>query len=149
MELIGISKDYLKKTTPWSKFMAIMGFIGVGMMAICAVSMISMGTVIDSISPIPFPLGMLYIGLGMFYLVMTVAAFFPALYLFRFSQKTCNALETDDTLVLEDAFKNMKCYWKIKSILTIVVVAILLIAIPIIVIAVISSLANVMNGFPM
>jgi hypothetical protein len=131
LEVTENSKNYLKTTAAWSKFLAIIYFIGIGFMVLCALMMIPMGAFLNSYTSTPIPFSLM----GLFYLAIAVVIFFPALYLFRFSKKTQHAFTTQDTLELEDAFKNMKSYWKFTGIIMIVALALCVIVIPFVAIA--------------
>ena len=119
---------YLKTASSWTNFMAILSFIGIGIMALGSIMMLVMGCFMSGYGE-PFQ-GFLSI-LGGVYLVLTGVMVFPALYLLQFSQKMKKALASQDTLVMEDAFKKMKAYWKFTGILTIVVIALCIILFPV------------------
>ena len=136
LEVTENSKIYLKTATMWSKFIAIMGFIGIGFMVLGAITIIPMSALVPTYSPSPIP----YSALGILYLVMAAIIFFPTLYLLRFSQQTKRALELSNALELEEGFRNMKRYWKFQGIMLIVGMAFCIIAIPIIVIVAITAL---------
>jgi len=67
-----------------------------------------------------------------------IVMIFPALYLLRFSQNINKALASHDTLVMEEAFKNMKSFWKFNGIMVIVYFALV---VPMLIIALIMSVA--------
>ena len=117
LEVTENAKKYLKSTASWSLFFAVLGFIGVAFLAICGIVMIAMFYDGGHLSSMSF-VGVLYIALGG---VMV----FPALYLLRFSQETNKALANQDTMVMEEAFKNMKSFWKFTGILTIVYIVLI------------------------
>jgi len=117
LEVTENAKKYLKSTASWSLFFAVLGFIGVAFLAICGIVMIAMFYDGGHLSSMSF-VGVLYIALGG---VMV----FPALYLLRFSQETNKALANQDTMVIEEAFKNMKSFWKFTGILTIVYIVLI------------------------
>ena len=133
LEVTDNSKIYLKNTAPWSKFMAILQFIVVGFMALAALIMFAAGSFLGSY--LPFPVSFI----GLIYLVLAVVIFFPALYLYRFSQKAVNAVVANDALELEESLKNMKRYWKFMGIMTIVMFILSLTIVPIIAIATIAG----------
>jgi hypothetical protein len=131
LEVTENSQNYLKITALWSKFIAIIYFIVIGLMVLCSLLMIPMGALLKSYTNVPVPFSLL----GLFYLALALVIFFPALYLFRFSKKTPHALATIDTLELEDGLKNMKSYWKFTGIMMIVAIAISVLVVPIVAIA--------------
>lgn len=112
---------YLKTAGKWGKFIAIMGFIGIGLMVLMGVVM---GTVLNNIpgAPAGFPMAM-FSGL---YLVLAIINFFPTLYLYRFSSHIVNGLEANSPLDVTTAFSNLKSLLKFIGILIIVIIAIYL-----------------------
>ncbi|MCL2289393.1 MAG: hypothetical protein FWC34_01620 [Bacteroidetes bacterium] len=133
LEVTENSKIYLRNTAPWSKFMAILQFIVVGFMALSALIIIVAGSAMSAYLPISISF------IGWIYLALAIVIFIPARYLYRFSQKAVNAVEINNTLELEEAFKNMKSYWKFTGIMTIVVIVLSLTVVPIIAIATIAG----------
>jgi len=131
LEVTENSKKHLKTASLWSKIMAIIDFVGIGLLLLSALVFIPMGAFIGRQIDLPFSLSFY----GFFMLILAVVIFFPTLYLYRFSQKIDQALAVNDTLLLEQALKSMKCYWKLTGIITIVLLALSVIAIPIIMIA--------------
>jgi hypothetical protein len=135
LEVTEKSRNYLKTASFWSKLMAILQFVIVGFMVLAALVMLTTGSFLGDYSEIPIPFSLI----GLFYLVLAVLIFFPSLYLYRFAKKAVNALTINDTLELEGAFKNMKCYWKFIGIMTIAMIVCSITIVPIIVIATVAS----------
>jgi hypothetical protein len=117
---IEIEQDTLKDldiTRKWTMFLAILGFIVIGLMLIIAVvaglflSLFKTSTTLSGLEGI-----LVFI----FLLAMTVIYFFPVLYLYRFSKHTANAVKTFDKLELHKAFKNLRSYYVYIGILLIV-----------------------------
>jgi hypothetical protein len=71
--------------------------------------------------------GFLYLGIGAIY-------FFPINYLYQYSAKIKQGLQSNDSLTITSAFENLKSLFKFMGIFTIVILSlyglILLIAIP-------------------
>jgi hypothetical protein len=139
MEVTENAKKFLKITSSWTNFMAILSFVGIGFLILSGISILLMMRspavgIAMALSDSPDLLG-LYI-IGWVYPIIGIILIFPALFLFRFSQKTKQALANQDTLVMEDAFKNLKAYWKFTGIFTIVAIALCIIMIPIMVIVI-------------
>ena len=130
IELTSEIKGYLLETSKWSKFIAIVGFVGIGILAVIGILML-----------IGFSfLGNLYKGVpmwivGVVYIVMSVIYYFPTIYLYKFSTKIKQGLQLEGEMVLADGFLNLKKVFKFIGILTIVILSIyvlaLLIAIPV------------------
>jgi hypothetical protein len=133
LEVTENSKKYLKNTAPWGKFIAILQFIAVGFMILAALIIIAAGSALSAYLPISISF------VGWIYLALAIVIFIPARYLYRFSQKAANAVVTNNTLELEEAFKNMKSYWKFTGIMTIIVLVLSLTVVPVIAIATVAG----------
>ena len=127
----------LKETAKWTKFLSILGFIGIGILVILA---IVMGAIMESSAGYGAAMGGLSGGLvTVVYLVMAALYFFPILYLFKFSIKLKQALLSNNSAKLSDAFLNLKSHYKFLGIMAIITLSLYLIFI---MIAVISAVAN-------
>jgi hypothetical protein len=116
------SKTVLAEAVKWSRFMAIMGFIGLGLMLIGALVVISMPSK-------GFGNSQFGSSLGLMYLVMAVIYFFPLYYLYNFSDKMRKGLRETSQLSLDEAFVFLKKHYKYIAILTIVIMSIYILAI--------------------
>jgi MFS family permease len=125
---IEIDQDSLKDldtTRKWSMFMAILGFIGIGILFIGGLIAGLFLSVFNTNSPIPGfggPLVFIII------LIFTVIYFFPVLYLFRFSKHTSNAVKTLDKIELQKAIRYLKLYYVYIGILLVVFISMYLVA---------------------
>jgi len=112
---------YLGETAKWAKFLAIIGFVFCGIMAIIAVFAGSlMSTAFGSMGGDG---GMSGIFVTLLYLVIAALYFFPCLYLFHFANKMQRALRQNDQGSLTDSFRNLKSCYKFLGILMIIVLA--------------------------
>lgn len=110
-------QEFLKETAKWGKFLAIVGFVMVGLFVILGIFMgFFMGTMMSGMEEAGVfggamggALGLVYVVLGLFYL-------FPCLYLYRFSTKMKTAIAQDDQQYLFDSFKNLKSLYKFMGI---------------------------------
>jgi hypothetical protein len=117
IELTDESISYLNETRKWTIFLAILGFIFLGLMVIMS---FSFGTFFSAlggqgINP-PFPsflFVVLYLAIGLIY-------FFPILYLYKFSSFTKQGLVEKNETLMTLAFKNLKSHYKYIGIFTIV-----------------------------
>jgi amino acid transporter len=114
----------LNTTRKWSMFMAILGFIFLGLMLIVG---LLAGTFLSALSPGG---GMKVGGVFSFimFLIIAVIYFFPVLYLFRFSRHTGNAVASLDKTELHKAFRNLKSYFVYIGILIIIILSLYLIS---------------------
>ncbi|WP_299760239.1 DUF5362 family protein [uncultured Pontibacter sp.] len=119
------SAAYLREIAKWGKFLAIVGFIGIGLMVIIA---LFAGTAIGSMS-LPeesggSAAGMIGGGFFMFfYLLFALLYFFPVLYLYRFSGKMQEALRLQNEELLVTSFANLKSLFKFMGVLTIIMLS--------------------------
>jgi uncharacterized membrane protein len=120
LKLTGAAKRFLSETASWTKFISILGFIGIGLMVI--VSFFA-GTIFNSVpqaQTMPFDFGYLMTGV---YLVLALLYFFPVLYLFQFSKKMKEALQSKNDDVLATAFEKLKSHYKFIGVFTIIFIS--------------------------
>ncbi|MDD3479741.1 MAG: DUF5362 family protein [Paludibacteraceae bacterium] len=125
-------KKDLLTTAKWSKFYAVLSFIGVVFCVLMGALMLVSGYFMGNLQPelsaaMLAPLGLVYIVLGGI-LVM------PALYLLQFAKKSEQAIADTNTEMMEQALNRMKSYWKFMGIFTIVMLAVSLLMVPVAVI---------------
>lgn len=121
-----LSKNYLNETQKWSKFLAIVGFIGIGLLVIISISMVffvsnAFGGMEDS----PLSGGLF----GIIYLLMAALYFFPVYYMYKFSKHMKTALSNNDTENIGEAFKFLKSQYKFMGIYTIICLGVYLLSI--------------------
>jgi len=122
-------KQYLLESAKWGKFLAILGFIGLGLLAIFSLMMILGLSFLSALAK-----GIPMWGIGFIYLIMIAVYYFPTMYLYRFSDRIKQGVLSNDASVLTDGFLNLKKMFKFLGIMTIVILAlyalILLLAVP-------------------
>ena len=119
MQLSDQAKKHLLEASKWANFIAIVGFIAIGLLVIMS---FSIGTIMASL-----PEGSLG-GLSpkffsFFYLIAAGIYFIPVFFLFQFGQKTKQALMQDDHNLLTFGLKKLKSHYKFIGILFIVLIA--------------------------
>jgi len=119
VEFTNESLKHLEEARKWSMFIAILGFIGVGILVLVA---LFSGTALaflgdDFISP---GIG---IGIGILYLLIAVLYFFPVYYLFNFSSRAKKAVKESDSESLTESMKFLKSHYKFLGIMAIVMLA--------------------------
>lgn len=120
------SKAHLWEAAKWAKFLAIVGFVMCGLVAIGG---IVWGSYLATTTPIESEYGgrSLFAGLGVFmsvfYVGFAILYFFPCLFLLRFANHMRNALNTDDQVTLNSSFQNLKIMFRYVGILTIIVIS--------------------------
>lgn len=128
--------EYLKQTADWTKFMAVLGFISLGMMIFSGGILATLSGVLPSGNELSYAYndlgengmmitGILYVALGALMII-------PYAYLNKFSNTCRNAIRNQEEQLLEDSFYFMKAYWKFLGIFTIAMISLMLIAVPVI-----------------
>jgi len=116
------SSSYLTETARWGKFLAIVGFVSCGLIAILS---FFIGTIMSSSAFAVYNANGLGAALGVVltivYLAIALLYFFPCLYLYRFSVRLKAALSGNDQVQLNQALKNQKSLFKFFGIMTIIV----------------------------
>jgi small-conductance mechanosensitive channel len=109
---------YLHQTSKWTKFLAIMGFIGAAFMALLGLVLSAGMSAISAFSSaFPAPFGLL---MGFFYIVIAVFYFIASLYLYNFGEKVKSGVLFKDALQIEEGFGKLKSLFKMVGITTIV-----------------------------
>jgi hypothetical protein len=110
--------NHLNTTRKWAMFLAIIGFIFLGLMLIIG---LLAGTFLSAFSTgekgLGIPESLMFIPV----LIIGAIYFFPVLFLFRFSKHTSRAIQNLDKLAFKKAIKNLKAYFAYLGILIIVV----------------------------
>lgn len=129
LKLDSTAIQYLASTVKWAKFLAIIGFIGVGLMVLMA---FFAGTIFSTIGAMDGGMGMpdaAALGGGLLtviYLLIAILYFVPTLYLYRFAQKTGDALNAKNQELLNEGLENQKSLFKFMGVLTIVILSLYL-----------------------
>lgn len=118
------SRDFLLYASKWANFLAILGFIGLGLMVLGGVLAIVVGSSFGRIAG-PFQFGFL----GLIYLIMAALYFFPTMYLFKFASKMKNALAKSNQDDLDLGFENLKSFFKFIGMFTIILIGLYVLAI--------------------
>ncbi len=121
LELNEQAVDALRTSAKWSMFLAIMGFIGIGLMIIAALVMASVMSAIPS-SPMN-PLGNLKGYLTGVYLFMALLYFPPVYYLFKYATDMKTALLNSSSDMVGVALGYLKSHHKYLGISIIVVMS--------------------------
>lgn len=113
---------FLKETSTWTYFLSILGFVGIGLMVLfgiffsLALGLMPGGNPYEDLGIDVSYFGIIYVVLGLVY-------FFPVLYLFNFSRKMKNALNSNTNDELTAAFSNLKSHYKFLGIFTIAIIS--------------------------
>jgi hypothetical protein len=120
---------YLKESSPWIRFLGILGFIvsGIAFLAGIIVSILGASNFMETAFG-DFPAS----AAGLLYIVVALVVFIPVRFLYRFGSKLRNYIQTGLESELEGAFKNSRSFWKFCGIITIIYLA----ALPVVTVAV-------------
>jgi hypothetical protein len=111
-------KSFLSETAKWAKFLAIIGFVGIGFMVLFG---LFFSTFMASMSGLGGAEAGMGIIMSIFYLAFAALYFFPTLWLFKFATKMKTALANDNQSFLRESFQNLKkCYQFIGILMAIV-----------------------------
>jgi len=102
------AKESLTVAAKWAKFLAIMGFIGIGFMVMFAFSSLVLGKILLS-RMIPNG-GLVSTIYFVIFLVMAVVMFPVPLFLYRFAVHTQLAVVADDSIIMAESLGWMKKY---------------------------------------
>ncbi|MDE5422307.1 hypothetical protein L3073_08835 [Ancylomarina sp. DW003] len=111
---------FLREGRKWAKFLAILGFIGIGFGAIIALIMLlgaGFAGFASTYSSVPF------VAIGFFYLVIIGIYFFPIYYLLQFANKAKEALDSRSSQSLTESMRYLKGHYKFLGVMTIVMFA--------------------------
>lgn len=121
VEALWISEDvrsYLYEAAKWTRFLSIVGFV---FSALTAITALSAGALMNSISALSPGSPLLKIGsagLTAFYLLLAVIQFYPSWQLYKFSAATSQAVLFTDQDSLALAMSKLKSFFKFFGIIT-------------------------------
>lgn len=124
-------KGYLLETSKWGKFLAIMGYIGMGILLLLGVIFIVGFSIFNSVSSVGFPMRIM----GFIYVLISVLYYFPLKYLYNCSVQLKQGLNSANQPAITSGFENLKSLFKFMGVFTIVVlsiyVLIIIVAVPV------------------
>ena len=123
-------KSYLMEASKWGQFLAIVGYVMMGLLVLVAIVMMFAMSVVSQVAQSKFPLWML----GLVYILLAGIYYIPITYLYKFSVQMQKAIQMQNEGLLTSGFQNLKSLFKFMGIFTIVMLALyglaLLIAVP-------------------
>ena len=109
-------REALDKMVYWAKFLAIIGYIGIGLMVFAAIAMIGLAE-LDYCEAGGILGSFLYIGFAALY-------YFPVHYLYVFSINARKALNSNTQIDLDLGLSNLASNFKFVGVMTLVVLSI-------------------------
>lgn len=113
-------KSNLNEMARWARFLAIIGFIGLGLMALVLIVMISFGATSPLMREASAPVGAMVAG----FVIGITIYFFPIYYLFLAAKGIRSGLANNDDMALSEGFKNLKSHYKYIGILAVIILSI-------------------------
>lgn len=111
-------RTYLRETSKWAKILAIIGFVGIGLMLVLSLFMLfGMSAIAGMFKTLPLSL------MGIMYIVIAILYYFPVNYLNTFANKTKAAVALDSQDDLNVSFRNLKSLFKFIGIFSIIVIS--------------------------
>jgi hypothetical protein len=120
LEIRQDSLNHLNTARKWSMFLAIVGFIILGMLII--ISLVT-GTFLSAFSSGDGISGLSDTLVILVFLALGVGFFFPLYFLLKFSNHMANTVQSLDNLEIYKAVKNLKCYFVWLGIMVIFILA--------------------------
>ncbi|MBE0649702.1 MAG: hypothetical protein IH595_02565 [Bacteroidales bacterium] len=115
-----IKRD-VAETAKWGTFLAILGYIGVGLILLGSVIMMAVWSAISAMDHSGFLGRSKY--LVIIYFIFAIIYFFPVHFLYKFSSKAKDGLRFNDQKQMTASFKNLKSLYQYTGILAIVILA--------------------------
>lgn len=111
----------LLEAAKWANLIAILGFIGIGLMVIISFFTGALFSFfpMNHGTPIPSAMGGV---ITVMYLALSIVYFFPVYYLYCFASKTKQAIRNSDNLAIQKAFSYLKSHYKFLGILSIIMI---------------------------
>jgi hypothetical protein len=132
----------LHQSGKWANFLAIMGFIGAGLLVLCG---LFMGVVMSAVSTFAGPGGRFPAGFGaffsIFYIGFAVIAFIISRHLYRYAGNIKTGVEMQSADQVSAAFKNLHSFFKWKGIILIVILSLYVLMIIVMIVAGIAGMS--------
>lgn len=119
-QLTYIAVVFLKESAKWSKFLAIVGFVGIGLMILAGFFMMFGMSSLGASNNMPFSMA----AFSLVYLILAAVYFFPVYYLYQYGAKTTLALRSKNQQLLTDGLGNLKSHHKFLGIFTLILISI-------------------------
>ena len=124
-------KGYLLETSKWGKFLAIIGYVGMGLLLLLGLAFIVGFSIFSSVSNVGFPMRIM----GLIYILISVVYYFPVNYLYKFSIQFKQGFNSNNQQTITSGFENLKKLFKFMGIFTIVLLSIyaliIIVAVPV------------------
>jgi heme/copper-type cytochrome/quinol oxidase subunit 2 len=113
--------DHLNSTRKWTTFLAVLGFIFLGLLLIAG---LATSVFLKTFKTTEANMGIPESLMILLFIIIGFIYFFPVFFLFRFSRNTRDAIQNLDQNKLLKGFRNLRLYFTYIGILVIVVLTI-------------------------
>lgn len=113
----------LLKTAKWANFLAIVGFVFTGIIALAAFSIGTLFATMMAGTPYGMMLGSMGTVITVFYLIVAAICFILNWFLFQFASRTKKAFIHDDSSLLDGGIHRLQSYFKMIGIMVIIELA--------------------------
>jgi len=119
------SREHLSEAAKWAKFLAIVGFVMSGLIAVIGIFAGSLFNLMtrrysEGYGDTSAITGGLAVFMSILYVGIAVLVFLPYLFLYRFATRMRTALSTNDQQTLNNSFQNLKIMFRYVGIMTII-----------------------------
>jgi hypothetical protein len=136
LNLDAVGKNHLAEAAKWARFLAIVGFIGLGIFELCVIfggsffasAMTRNYNGFDNSELSSTTKATMTVAIIVYYLIAGVFFFFGLLFLYRFALNMRLAIKTNSQEAMTRAFQNLKILFRYKGILTIIGLSFVVIA---------------------
>ncbi|GAA4088459.1 DUF5362 family protein [Mucilaginibacter panaciglaebae] len=119
--LLQDAQSYLVIAGKWARFLGILGFIGTGLVVLCA---LFIGTIMSALTGFS-PAGRMAMAPGgfltFFYILIAIFYFFVSLYTYQFGARVREGVAFGSSAVVTDGLNKLKSVFKLVGIATIVI----------------------------
>ena len=121
-----LSERFLRSTAKWGRFLAISGFVIIGLIILAG---LFSGIIYTAIMGYKDPMFVLGGGSSITFSFVALIYLIPIIFLYRFSSKMQDGLNTKDEGLVAESFKNLRAMFKFAGIFTIIMIALYLLSI--------------------
>lgn len=121
LKITGQTAIYLREAAKWTKFLSILGLIGIGFYVLAMIFMM-LTTAAGSLGPLPNQFGAFSIPYFIIMIIIMVIYALPIWWLYKFSTNLKIALEIKDQATLDSAFNFLKKHYKFIGIMTVIMI---------------------------
>lgn len=120
LALDDLAKIHLAESAKWGRFLAIVAFVFIGLMALGAFGFMMVGDSISQAMPgaLDYGFGIVF---GILYLLFALLYLYPTIKLYNFSKNAKTALATNNSALLTESLGNLKRIFQFFGIITAVV----------------------------